>query len=170
MNTAYVYLQLYRMFDECTPIPADCGKLCSNACCRGDDAGMLLFPGEQEVYKLLNPDWIALEKSGFSYKYKEKSYHLPLALCSGRCDRYQRPLACRIFPLTPVLENDSLCIITDPRAYPVCPLSSAMRLDDFDRRFVKKVYRAFSLLLRNEQFAAFMKAYSDYINEFRKFF
>ena len=170
MNTAYVYLQLYRLFDNKTPVPADCGRLCGKRCCKGDDAGMFLFPGEQEVYKLLSPSWISIESSDFTYEYNGRTYRLPLALCSGSCDRYQRPLACRIFPLTPVLDNGALSIITDPRAYHMCPLAKAMLIDDFDRRFIKNIYRAFSLLMHNAQFAAFMEAYSEYINDFKKFF
>ena len=170
MNTAYVYLQLYRLFDSKTPVPADCGKLCGKRCCKGDDAGMFLFPGEAEVYKLLSPNWINIESSDFKYTYDGKIYRLPLATCSGSCDRYQRPLSCRIFPLTPILENSRLCIITDPRAYHMCPLAKAMLIDDFDRRFIKNIYRAFSLLMQNKQFAAFMEVYSEYINEFKKFY
>ena len=46
MNSAYLYLQLYRLFDSITPVRTDCGGLCDKACCRGDDGGMYLFPGE----------------------------------------------------------------------------------------------------------------------------
>ena len=49
MNTAYIYLQLYKLFDDVTPVPVDCGQLCDKACCKGDDSGMFLFPGEKEV-------------------------------------------------------------------------------------------------------------------------
>ena len=68
MNSAYVYLQIYKLFDSCTPIKADCGQLCDKACCKGDnDCGMYLFPGEKEVYKLLSPDWVKIEQSDFTY-------------------------------------------------------------------------------------------------------
>ena len=50
MNTAYIYLQLYKLFDDITPVPVDCGQLCDKACCKGDDSGMFLFPGEKEVF------------------------------------------------------------------------------------------------------------------------
>ena len=26
MNTAYIYLQLYKLFDDVTPVPVDCGQ------------------------------------------------------------------------------------------------------------------------------------------------
>ena len=43
MNTAYIYLQLYKLFDDVTPVPVDCGQLCDKACCKGDDRGMFLI-------------------------------------------------------------------------------------------------------------------------------
>lgn len=114
MNTAYIYLQLYRLFDEVTPVGIDCGKLCSKACCHGDDSGMFLFPGEKEVYSLLNPGWITIEKTNFTYEYDGKTYTTPIALCKGTCDRYQRPLSCRIFPLTPYLNEQGKIDIHRP--------------------------------------------------------
>ena len=171
MNTAYVYLQLYKLFDSVTPTAADCGMLCDSACCEGDDSGMYLFPGELEVFKLLNPDWAKIEKSDFKYNYMGKAYSVPIIFCNGECDRYQRPLACRIFPLTPILdENGKLQIITDPRAKSICPLSKAFLLEDYEKKFVDAVKYSFSLLMKNKQFAAFMVEYTKYINEFLKFF
>ncbi len=171
MNTAYVYLQLYRLFDEHTPIPVDCGELCGKACCKGDDCGMYLFPGEKSVYELLNEDWITIEKSDFDYTFENKKYNVPLAMCSGNCDRFARPLSCRICPLTPVLnEFDEIEIIVDPRAKPICPLAKSYEVSDFDPVFVKKVKRCFNMLYQNRQFAAFLKEYSAVINEYRRFY
>ncbi len=171
MNSAYVYLQIYKLFDKVTPIKADCGKLCNKACCKGDDSGMYLFPGENKVYDLLSPEWIKIEKSDFYYNFNGKKKNVPIAMCKGKCDRYQRPLACRIFPLTPYLdENGELCIITDPRAKSICPMAKLMKKDEFDGKFVKNVERTFKLLMKNPEFKAFMKDYSAYISEYLKFF
>ena len=171
MHTSYIYLQLYKLFDAHTPVPVDCGQLCSSACCQGDDCGMYLFPGESSVYRLLEPDWIRLEKSDFCYEYEGKKHYLPIAFCDGSCDRYQRPLACRIFPLTPVLTDEGrLDLIVDPRARSVCPLAKGFLLEDFDQTYVRNVRRAFELLNQNSQFRAFMKTYTAYINDFRRFF
>lgn len=171
MNTAYIYLQLYRLFDEVTPVEVDCGQLCRKACCKGDDSGMFLFPGEKEVFKLLSPDWIKTEKTDFTYEYNGKTYNTPIALCSGTCDRYQRPLSCRIFPLTPYLnEQGKIDIIVDPRGKGVCPLAKAFYLEDFDDTFVKNVKKTFTLLAKNKQFYAFLKEYSRYLDEFRRFY
>lgn len=171
MNAAYIYLQLYRLFDKSTPIQADCGRLCAKACCKGDDCGMFLFPGEEQVYRLLNPDWVKIESTDFSYSFNNKTYHTPLAMCSGECDRYQRPLACRIFPLTPYKDKDGrLEVIIDPRAKGICPLAKGLHLDEFDTGFVSNVEKAFRLLMRSRLFAAFMTEYSAYLDEFRRFF
>lgn len=171
MNTAYVYLQLYKLFDDLTPIKTDCGMLCNKACCDGSDSGMYLFPGEKEVFKLLDPSWSKIENSDFKYTHNGKKYFVPICFCDGDCDRFQRPLACRIFPLTPILdEHGKLQIITDPRAKSVCPLSYAYSVSDYDRKFIKQVKNTFTLLMKNEQFKSFMQEYTKYLNEFKRFF
>ena len=171
MNTAYIYLQLYRMFDHVTPAKSDCGVLCDHICCRGDEGGMYLFPGEKSVYRLLNPDWIRIEQSDFTYSWEGKKKKLPIAFCKGKCDRYQRPLACRIFPLTPILtDQGSLKIIVDPRAKSMCPLSKVWEIEDFEPQFLTNVERTFRLLLKNREFYAFMQEYTKYIKDFIRFF
>ena len=171
MNSAYVYLQLYRLFDENTPLPVDCGRLCNSACCGGDDSGMLLFPGEKQVYKLINPTNMRIEETDLAYRYNNKEYKTPILFCDGQCDRYIRPLACRIFPLTPVLDdNGQIEIITDPRAKSICPLAKTLYLDEYDENFVKSVKKAFTLLNKNKHVHTFMVEYTKYIKDFLKFF
>lgn len=171
MKSAYVYLQLYKLFDDVTPIKADCGLLCGSACCKGDDAGMFLFPGEESVYKLLEPDWITIEPTDFTYEFDGKQYTVNMAICSGVCDRFERPLACRIFPLTPYIRKDgSMDIIIDPRAKSVCRLAQGLRLEDFSPLFIKNIRRAFILLAKNRRIYAFLKEYSLYLDEFLRFF
>lgn len=171
MNTAYIYLQLYRLFDNVTPVPVDCGALCGKACCKGDDSGMFLFPGEKEVFNLLSPDWIRIEKTDFTYEYNNRSYNVPIAMCNGECDRYQRPLACRIFPLTPYLDEDGhVEVITDPRAKGICPLAKGFYPEDFEPVFIQNIKKSFTLLAKNKQFYAFLKEYSAYLDEFRRFY
>lgn len=175
MNTAYVYLQLYKLFDDNTPLKTDCGRLCGGACCKDGDTpdsmGMYLFPGEKKVFELLSPDWIKIEASDFYYTSGGVRRNVPIAFCSGSCDRYQRPLSCRIFPLTPYTGSDGkLRIITDPRAKSICPLAAAMRKDEYNHGFVRNVERTFRLLMKNRRFADFMKDYSAYLSEYLKFF
>ncbi len=170
MNSAYLYLQLYRLFDNITPVPADCGALCDKACCKGEDSGMYLFPGEERVYSLLKPDWVRVEESDFTYSYNGEERKVRIAFCDGVCDRYQRPLACRIFPLTPYLENGRLTVITDPRARGICPIAKTFFEEDYDRAFRKNVKNTFVLLSKNPEFRAFLEAYSAYLDDFLKFF
>lgn len=170
MNAAYIYLQLYRLFDNVTPIKGDCGKLCKKACCNGDDAGMYLFPGEKKVYELINPEWTKIESSEFTYFFDGKKKSVPILFCNGKCDRFQRPLACRIFPLTPYMKDGKLEVIIDPRAKSVCPLAQYAEVSDFNQDFIKNIKKAFGILLTNKEFYAFMQAYSEYIAEYFKFF
>jgi len=101
------------ILEEVTPLKTDCGKVCGARCCRsleGEETGMLLFPGEEE-FCLEDPAWKMREtKNGI------------LAVCPGRCDRKERPLACRIFPLLPVIREGAVRVAADERARAVCPL------------------------------------------------
>lgn len=174
MNAAYIYLQLYKLFDKVTPLPVDCGQLCKCACCADDgdgDNGMLLFPGEIDVLRLLEPEWASVDMTDMEYVYNGKNYKVAIAMCSGECDRYSRPLSCRMFPLTPHLDKDGkLEIITDPRAKAICPLAKANYINEMDDNFVKNIERAFSLLMKSSHFKAFMEVYNEYINDFLRFY
>lgn len=172
MNSAYIYLQIYRMFDRYTPLPTDCGTYCGAACCKGDsESGMYLFPGEKAVFDLLKPEGMTVTGSGFEYEHGGRLRRAPILICEGSCDRSFRPLACRIFPLTPVLdENDKIHIITDPRAKRLCPLTDALEVDEYEPGFIRAVQRAFGLLKHNKQVLAFLREYTDYINDFNRFF
>lgn len=171
MNAAYVYLQLYKLFDTVTPVPVDCGELCGKACCKGEESGMFLFPGEEQVYSLLSPDWITIDKTDLTYEFNGKTHTVPIAMCKGNCDRYQRPLACRIFPLTPYMDKDGkISVMVDPRGKGLCPMAKAFYLEDFDEKFIRNVEKAFKLLAKNKQVKAFLMKYSEYIDEFRRFY
>lgn len=171
MNIEYIYLQLYRLFDKSTPINADCGRLCGKRCCKGDDGGMYLFPGEERVFKLLKPDWARIEKSDFCYDFNGKRKSVPILFCNGSCDRYQRPLACRIFPLTPYINEDGKAeIILDPRAKALCPLTELGGISEFDGNFTKNIKKAFSVLMRSREITEYLKKYSELLDEYKKFF
>ena len=96
-----------------TPLKKDCGRVCGAACCRspeGEETGMLLFLGEEELYAGKD-GWIIRETAVG-----------PMVICPGECERDERPLACRIFPLLPVIRNDEVKVAADQRARAVCPL------------------------------------------------
>lgn len=140
------YLQrAYDILSDITPLPGDCGKLCNGKCCKGTAAdGMLLFPGE-EVYYKNNPDFVI------------KSSPLgDTVICKGTCDRKQRPLACRIFPLFPYVtkldDGYKITVLKDTRALTYCPLES----DDIQNDFYRAVRLMARNLVRDEQSATFL--------------
>ena len=174
MNAAYAYLQLYRLFDNLTAVPMDCGFFCGKACCKGDsETGMYLFPGEEKVFELLEPEWAAVEDTDFSYMHNGKRKTVKMLTCSGACDRYQRPLACRIFPFTPYIEKSGrLCVITDPRAKSLCPLTDDCLKNtiDSDMKFRNMIEKAFALLDKNGEVHNFLLEYSRLLDEYKVFF
>ena len=47
MKKEEVILKCYKILENETPLNFDCGKICKNKCCKGDEnTGMLLFPGQ----------------------------------------------------------------------------------------------------------------------------
>ena len=107
--------QARELLEDVTPLKRDCGRVCGARCCRsleGEDTGMLLFPGEEELYREL-PGW----------QLRETPRGV-LALCPGHCDRKERPLACRLFPAIPEETAEGGCRVRmDERARAVCPLA-----------------------------------------------
>lgn len=99
------------LLEALTPLLTDCGMQCQAACCRPDEdgqGGVTLFPGEESAY--LDADWAHVEDG--------------VLTCDGRCPRENRPLGCRIFPLTPYRKQDgALGVRMDRRAFSMCPLA-----------------------------------------------
>ncbi|MBQ3007229.1 MAG: hypothetical protein IJD78_06690 [Clostridia bacterium] len=133
----------------------NCGRLCDGLCCRGDCQGMWLYPGEEELF---------IGKEGFEVCETEGNYGYPMVICSGECNREERPLACRIFPLFPlVTEVDGkvkIEVIYDPRAT-MCPIAKEKM--PLDRSFIKEVRKAALYLVRDEKMLEYMKAVSEEI-------
>ena len=131
MTDTELILKAYKILDGLTPLRSDCGRLCDAACCKGDDdTGMLLFPGEAELFE--GADDFVIKKQG----------ELDVVICNGHCNREQRPLSCRIFPLAIVYDGSRTKVIADHRSILVCPLyrqALSERLDPAFRRAVKDV-------------------------------
>ena len=98
----------------------------------------------------------------FNPKYKSyiQSFSTPsfFFLYSRYLDRTERPLACRIFPLFPIVyEEDGktkIKVIRDPRAT-MCPIvRSSKRVDP---SFVRQVRMAARYLIRDEKILDYMK-------------
>lgn len=140
-----------RLLADVTPLREDCGRVCGGACCRslaGEQTGMLLFPGEEKDYAALHGWQLTATSSG------------TLAICPGTCERAARPLACRLFPLLPLLREDGIHLAMDARARAVCPLArqgkQALRED-----FRQAVAEAGRLLAQDEEQARFLRRLTE---------
>ena len=142
-----------------TPMLSDCGALCGAACCQPDEdgqGGVYLFPGEEAL--LENCGWGRIEPDAFA----------PMLVCAGPCDRERRPLACRMFPLTPACGKDGLWTVRmDARARAMCPLA-APGLKALDPRFPRAVRDALRLIASQEGGEAFLERWLALEEEFRK--
>ena len=166
MHISEIYKSIYKYFDDTTPLPVDCGKLCNKACCESDDdeTGMYLFPGEEKLF-INNPDFKII-KSDFTYGEKCAD----IVICKGICDRDLRPLSCRIFPLIPYFkENQGLKIISDPRAHTVCPLSQKEAFPYLEKNFKHKTEKVFKLLINFSEVRMFLEGLSDILDDYMKF-
>lgn len=139
-----------------TPLKTDCGRLCGGACCQGDEAtGMLLFPGEEALYA--NSAFARVLPAGFSLGGQDVS----LLVCQGRCERENRPLACRLFPLFLKFREDQTPVLRmDARARAVCPLTD-YGMKALDPEFKQAARRAYDLLLEDKVCAAYLRALDE---------
>ena len=128
------------ILENITPLHTDCGLACGHTCCRpmeGETTGMLLFPGEEAYYE---------GREGYRMTRTAQGM---LLTCSGRCDRADRPLSCRLFPLLPLLRPDGVKVATDLRAKTVCPLAR-QRKDALAAEFVSAVREVGQILAEDE--------------------
>ena len=124
-----------------TPLKSDCGALCGAACCQADEdgqGGMYLFPGEEALLPGVGGDFA------------------PIYTCDGTCERENRPLACRIFPLTPVKTETGWGVKMDRRARAMCPLAR-FGTRGLDPEFVRAVRRAVRRIAADPEGEAFLE-------------
>ena len=130
-----------------TPLKKDCGRVCGARCCRpleGEETGMLLFPGEAEAYA---------DREGWTVRHAAQG---DIVVCPGTCDREDRPLSCRLFPLLPLIGDDGgIRVVTDLRARAVCPLARQGK-NALDPAFIDAVREAGELLVQSEEQAMFL--------------
>lgn len=143
--------EAYGLLRNRTPLGAyNCGRLCEAACCKGNaDCGMWLFPHEKELF---------VKSDNFTVKETDGNFGYPMIICNGKCERDERPLSCRIFPLFPgiVEENgkEKIRIIRDPRAS-MCPL--ILDKSRFEQAFVRNVKLAGAFLAQDAEIKEYMK-------------
>jgi hypothetical protein len=147
-----------------TPLKKDCGRVCGARCCRpleGEETGMLLFPGEAEAYA---------DREGWVVRHAAQG---DIVVCPGTCDREERPLSCRLFPLLPLIGDDgAIRVVTDLRARAVCPLARQGK-SALDPEFIDAVREAGELLAQSEEQALFLdvlEAEQEELRELRKKF
>ncbi len=163
MHISEIYKQIYKRFDELTPVPFDCGALCGKLCCEGDEeSGMYLFPGEERLF--LNNENFSVYPTDFTVGKRKTN----LVVCHGPCERNERPLSCRIFPLIPMYRKGStLEIIKDPRAN-ICPLTHPAANGCITKEFTSAVRHAFSLLVKIPAVAEYLDALSYILEDAKK--
>ena len=141
-----------------TPLKRDCGRVCGARCCRsceGEETGMLLFPGEESLYR---------GKAG--WKIRETAYG-PMVVCPGMCAREERPLSCRLFPLLPVIRDGQVRAAVDQRARAVCPLAR-QGIRAMDPVFTDAVREAGETLAADESQRRFLETLTEEQNEIRQ--
>ena len=148
------------LLEHITPLTGDCGRLCGAACCDSlpgerEETGMLLFPGEAALYE---------GAEGFRV---EEAPAGELLICSGRCERAERPLSCRMFPLLPVLREDGIHAVRDERARAVCPLWRAGK-SGLLPEFVEAVRQAGEALRQDPRQEAFLQRLTDEQKEWKR--
>lgn len=138
-----IYSAVFEIIGDKTPLKTDCGILCENACCKGDEnTGMRLFPNEET----------ALEVRG------------KLCVCNGSCKRSTRPLACRIFPFFPTVNTDgNIKVKIDARALRLCPLVENCDKIRFDKDFIKAIRKAGRILQKDKEILRFMRETTEEI-------
>lgn len=169
LNKKDFYTKLYKLLEDVTPLTVDCGQLCNGACCALTDeiTGMYLFPGEEVMYNPM-PSWGELHDIDFTY---DGGKPISLFTCPGTCDRKLRPLSCRIFPLVPYAKRGGeLEIRMDIRGKGMCPLATAMKIEDLDSLFVERVTTAMNLCMKVRETREFIYSLSQSIDELKEDF
>lgn len=168
-----MYQTAYQIINKTTPLRFDCGKLCGGACCQnlpadeeaGEDSGMYLFPGEEKLLETA----AFLEIIPVEFEFNPGS-PIFLATCKGQCDRDLRPLACRIFPLTPYLTPKEILVIRiDPRAIPICPLAGEPDRNNLHPDFINAVRKTCRLLLSDPLIKEYITGLSRMFDELDHF-
>lgn len=149
-----LYKKIFKILSDFTPLTVDCGVLCNCACCKGDNnTGMRLFPFEDSKLEV-----------------KSLDNGVRLAICNGKCNRNERPLACRIFPFFPTIdEKGRVYVELDYRGYRLCPIVT--HSDDllFDPKFLKAVKKVGKLLVKDDACKNFLLESTNEIDTYKSF-
>lgn len=156
--------EAYGLLRTATPLKKDCGRMCDRRCCQGDETeGMWLFPGEEQLFAA----WREEGDQSFTIQPTQDNLGYPLLVCKGICDRRHRPLACRIYPLFPLVEGppgrERIRLLYDPRGGRTCPLVAGRLPLDF--AFCRAVRRMARVLLRDPACADYLRQTGAFLQE-----
>lgn len=176
------YRAIYRLLNRVSPLPGDCGQLCSASCCScgGDgidedsldfDMGIYLLPGEEKLFTQ-KEDWLKwnvdyAENFEFPASWYGKVYFVRCKT-PPLCPREMRPLQCRFYPLAPYLSKEGdLSLILSPTELPYrCPL-----IDDnmpLQESFIKATYTVWKHLIRDHLIRDLVEMDSEGIRRSKK--
>ncbi len=149
-----MYDKILKILGELTPLKVDCGVLCESACCKGEDnVGMLLFPHEESSLHIVYTDFGGR-----------------LAVCNGTCNREERPLACRIFPFFPTVDNKGRVFVEkDNRAQRLCPLLEHSDEIIFNPKFFKALKKVGKILANDKECLDFLRQVTEEIDTYNDF-
>ena len=160
MDALEAVIEARRLLENVTPLKTDCGRTCGGLCCQPDEdgqGGMLLFPKEEALYENL-PKGFCIQTDGAVLP------GLKLLTCEGTCERQDRPLSGRLFPMLPSPAG----AVMDRRAWAVCPLMASGRRG-LNPAFVQAVKEAGGLLYACPEHAAFLNALHAYNERLKSF-
>lgn len=149
-----MYKRIFDTLGNLTPLTVDCGVICNGACCKGDaQTGMRLFPHEES-----------------SLDITELESGERLAVCNGTCDRSKRPLACRIFPFFPTIDEDGkIYVEPDYRAARLCPLITHSDEIVFDPKFFKALEKVGKILAKDDECKEYLYKITEEIDMYYSF-
>ena len=148
------YQKIYNLMSANPFADLDCGILCENACCKaqGENLGIYLLPGEEQMYSLEDEKWLVWEKHDpqdfdFPDSWIQTVYFVK---CIKECPRDKRPIQCRTFPLAPHLKDkkSNLILIWESLKLPYsCPLIVKNRILNPD--YIQGLKKGWDILIKN---------------------
>ena len=90
-----------------------------------------------------------------------------MVICPGTCSREDRPLACRLFPLLPVIRDGTVKAAMDQRAYAVCPLAR-QGIRALDPEFAEAVREAGRMLAADGEQYRFLEVLTEEQDELKQ--
>ena len=148
------YLEIYRILDEVSPVPFDCGRICGSACCisESDDDGIFLLPGEEMLHD--REDWESWEIVDTEHFAVPESWNKKAVFVTckknGVCDRKRRPIQCRTFPLVPGFTGGELSLEKNGMLLGyACPLLE--QETPLNPDFERETKRAWGILVKDDR-------------------